>query len=335
MKNMQEMISSWMMIKQQVILKQIILMNFKFDLRTFWDICNRHANTIVALKLKERAKFLAYAEWIDMLEELFGFYNSNKVALKKLKNSQQIIPEFLKETLPWKERLWLLNSFIRGLKTIHIKGFIHRDLHPGNLMITEAHDRSKFIRLGDLGLCRPANEISSSGTYGVLPHIAPEVMNKNQCTQASDIYSVGIIMWIVSTGIMPFEGELYNSEQAIAIFNGYRQKIKKGTPQCYVKLMEECWKNDPSERPSAETILIILENWIYDLIYFEKSEDALMFLNAYQEMQNIDSESLHNETSWSKIHLISKPLMQHNLAICESFSKCDIKNSINKFNKLN
>ena len=91
------------------------------------------------------------------------------------------------KTLPWKERLWLLNSFLRGLKTIHSKGFIHRDLHPGNLMITETHDNSKFIRLGDLGLCRPVNEILSSGTYGVLPYIAPEVLRGEPYTKAADI----------------------------------------------------------------------------------------------------------------------------------------------------
>ncbi|RHZ83519.1 hypothetical protein Glove_91g62 [Diversispora epigaea] len=145
------------------------------------------------------------AEWKDMPEELFGFYNSDQVALKK----QQISFEFLKE---------LTVNFHcrdRGLKTIHSKGFIHRDLHPGNLMITEAHNDAKFIRLGDLGFCRPVNEILSSGTYGVLPYIAPEVMNNNKYTQASDIYSVGIIMWVISTGKIPFEEELYDPKLAI------------------------------------------------------------------------------------------------------------------------
>ncbi|RHZ51822.1 hypothetical protein Glove_469g19 [Diversispora epigaea] len=319
------------------------------------------------------------AEWIDIPEELFGFYNSNQVALKKLKNSQQTSFEFLKEllvnfycrdkyilpilgitqdlktkeyaivlrymkngnlinflqqnkTLPWKERIWLLNSFIRGLSLIHSKGFIHRDLHPGNLMITEAHNNSKFIRLGDLGLCKPVNEILSSGTYGVLPYIAPEVMNKNKYTKASDIYSVGIIMWVISTGKIPFEGESYDPGLAISIFNGYRPKIHKGTPKCYVDLMEKCWDNNPTERPSAEMIFNTLEVWIRDLSYFEKSENALIFLNADQNMQNIDSELLYNGTTMFKTHLISQPLMQHSLAIHESFSKLDINNYVDKIN---
>ncbi|RHZ76263.1 hypothetical protein Glove_199g161 [Diversispora epigaea] len=136
------------------------------------------------------------AEWIDMPEEVFEFYKTNKIALKKLKNSQEISSEFLKE---------LLNSFIRGLKVIHSKGFIHHGIHTGNLIITEIPNKSKykFIRLGDLGLCRLTNETSSE-TYGIAIY----------CTLASDIHSVGIIMWVISTGKRPFANRAYNSELA-------------------------------------------------------------------------------------------------------------------------
>ena len=44
-------------------------------------------------------------------------------------------------------------------------------------------------------------------------------------------------MWVISTGKIPFEKELYDPELAIAIFNGYRPKTNRGTPQWYVKLM--------------------------------------------------------------------------------------------------
>ncbi|RHZ54981.1 hypothetical protein Glove_421g2 [Diversispora epigaea] len=220
------------------------------------------------------------------------------IVLRYMKNGN--LRDFLNQnkSLPWIERIWLLNSFIRGLKVIHSKGFVHRDLHPGNLMITEAHSNSKykFIRLGDLGLCRLANETISSGTYGVLPFIAPEVFDKNLCTQASDIYSVGMIMWIISTGKKPFANRAYNAELVIDIFNGLRPKINKSTPQCYKELMEKCWHKDPSERPSAEMIYDISERWIDDLLYDEdeKTEDSLMFLNADQ---NIQDENIEEDLS--------------------------------------
>ncbi|RHZ60199.1 hypothetical protein Glove_357g19 [Diversispora epigaea] len=303
------------------------------------------------------------AEWIDMPEEVFNFYKSNQVALKKLKNSQEISSEFLKElkanfhcrdryvlpifgvtqdsmtkeyamvlrhmkngnlrdflnqnkSLPWIERLWLLNSFIRGLKVIHSKGFVHCDLHPGNLMITEAYNNSKykFIRLGDLGLCRLANENSSSRAYGVLPYIAPEVLNKYQYTQTSDIYSVGIIMWVILTGKIPFANRAHNKELAIDIFNGLQPKINENTPpQCYIELMEKCWHKDPSERPSAEMIYIRLENWINELLYGSKTEHSVMFLNADQKMQDDKDSDLSSAETTHSEDLISKPLPSFNM----------------------
>ncbi|RHZ72881.1 hypothetical protein Glove_236g22 [Diversispora epigaea] len=233
------------------------------------------------------------------------------IVLRYMKNGN--LRNFLQQnkTLPWIERLWLLNSFISGLKVIHNRGFIHCDLHPGNLMITEAYDNFKFIRLGDLGICRPVDEIISSGRYGVLPYIAPEILNKNPYTQASDIYSVGIIMWVISTGKIPFSDRAYDLELALEILEGLRLKVKEGTPQCYVELMKKCWHKDPSKRPSTEIILEQLNKWIPELKLKVRTENSLMFLNADQEIKNEDfqlSELLLDKPIHSEASLISQPL---------------------------
>ncbi|RHZ84618.1 hypothetical protein Glove_79g104 [Diversispora epigaea] len=229
------------------------------------------------------------------------------IVLRYMKNGN--LRDFLKQNKlsSWIERLWLMNSFIRGLKVIHSKGLIHRDLHPGNLMITEAYNNSKykFIRLGDLGLCRNANEISSSGAYGILLYIAPEVLHKYQYTQASDIYSVGIIMWIISTGQIPFAIRAYDSELAVDIFNGLRPKINKGTPQCYLELMEKCWHKDLTKRPNAKMIFDTSEKWIEELMYNDKTENSLMFLKANEKMQDEDFELSSAETTHSEAYLTS------------------------------
>ncbi|RHZ64743.1 hypothetical protein Glove_320g193 [Diversispora epigaea] len=307
------------------------------------------------------------AEWKNMPEEIFEIYNSNHVALKKLKNSKvqelaeefqanfycrskyvlpilgltqdpttteyAIVSRYMKDgnlrnflqqnkTLSWTERLWLLKSFISGLNVIHYKGYIHRDLHPGNLMITEVFDNFKFIRLGDLGFCRPVDEITSSGIYGVLPYIAPEILNENPYTQASDIYSVGIIMWVISTGKIPFSNRAYDCELILEILEGLRPKIQEGTPRCYVVLMEKCWHKDSSERPSAERVLALLNDWNHDLEVTGRRGpigNSPIFLNVNQEMKKEDIQlskvspevSIHPEAS-----LISKLLPPlHNLTL--------------------
>ncbi|RHZ67604.1 hypothetical protein Glove_300g18 [Diversispora epigaea] len=230
------------------------------------------------------------------------------VVLRYMKNGN--LRNFLqpKKILPWIERLWLLDSFISGLEVIHDKGYIHCDLHPGNLMITEAFNNLTFLRVGDLGFCRPADEITTSGRYGVLPYIAPEILNQNEYTQASDIYSVGIIMWVISTGNIPFSDRAYDLELTLEILNGLRPKIKEGTPQCYVKLMKKCWHKDPSERPRAKFIKGILTEWISDLTFDEKAGTSLEFLNANQEIKNEDFGLLSTKTIHPEASLISKPL---------------------------
>ncbi|RHZ45956.1 hypothetical protein Glove_641g14 [Diversispora epigaea] len=260
------------------------------DGKNYLEYCYR--NGIGTAKDEERA-FQCYYHGVETTrdeEKAFQWYLKSAKVLRYMKDGNLL--NFLQQnkSLPWKERVWLMNSFIRGLKIIH----------------SHTHDNLKFIRLGDLGLCRPVDLILSSKTYGVLPYVAPEVY-----TQASDICSVGIIMWVISTRKIRFEEDLYDPELAIAIFNGYRPKIHKGTTQC--------WHNNPSECPSAEKSFVMLEKWIIYLNCIEKSEfsnsdhesldylkNALTFLNADQEMQNIDSESLCKEITWSSTHRISK-----------------------------
>ncbi|RHZ70101.1 hypothetical protein Glove_275g27 [Diversispora epigaea] len=268
------------------------------------------------------------AEWIDMPEEVFEFYKSDQVVLKKLKNSQEISSEFLKElTANFQCRdkyiLPILGItqdsmtkeyaiVLRHMKNGNLRDFLIKINHYLGLNDYEIHNnpKYKFIRLGDLGLCRLANENSSSGAYGVLPYIAPEVLNKYQYSQASDIYSVGIIMWVISTGKRPFAHRAYNSELATDIFNGLRLKTNKGTPQCYIELMELCLNKDPSKRPSAEAIYDISEKWIVDLQYDKKTEHSLMFLNAEQKIHDLSEDEYLSsaETTHSEAYITSKLL---------------------------
>ncbi|CAI2161907.1 5557_t:CDS:10 [Funneliformis geosporum] len=104
------------------------------------------------------------------------------------------------------EAIKQLKDIIKGLIAIHKEGLIHRDLHSGNILsgvvLNDRSFASCFIT--DLGLCRPANETDKGKIYGVLPYIAPEVLRSLPFTQASDIYSFGIIAYEILTGLPPY-----------------------------------------------------------------------------------------------------------------------------------
>src|SRR6185295_13357136 len=106
---------------------------------------------------------------------------------------------------------------------------------------------------------------------GVLPYIAPEVLNGEQYTLSSDIYSFGVIMAEVSSGKPPFHKTKHDASLALAICNGHRPEFGKGTPEIYKKLAHRCMNANPDQRPAA--------NELDDILYFWKNS----FSDYYDE----------------------------------------------------
>ena len=103
------------------------------------------------------------------------------------------------------------------------------------------------------------------------PYIAPEVLDKKPYTFASDIYSFGIIMVEVSTGKPPYGNVPHDEKLALAICNGLRPRVAKGTPKCYIDLVNQCLDANPENRPSAKELSDIIISW-YDQL--EKNEES-------------------------------------------------------------
>ncbi|CAB4424255.1 unnamed protein product [Rhizophagus irregularis] len=155
------------------------------------------------------------------------------------------------ERLTWKERIRITFEITNALFFIHLEKAIHRDLHSGNILFSQFSDRW-FI--SDLGLCGPADK-SSISIYGNLPYIAPEVVNGKGYTFASDIYSVAILMWEISSGYSPFidyKHDDYNL--AMDIINGMRPEIMSDIPLEYKNLMVQCWDADPLKRLDIQSL---------------------------------------------------------------------------------
>ncbi|PKY29540.1 kinase-like protein, partial [Rhizophagus irregularis] len=104
------------------------------------------------------------------------------------------------------QKLLILFDISQGLQTIHIKKFMHRDFHSGNLLCDSGsrffEDRYKHdeLRIGDLGLSQAVNnKTSNNEIYGVIPYIAPEIFKGSKFSKEADIYSFGMIMWELTT----------------------------------------------------------------------------------------------------------------------------------------
>ena len=145
-------------------------------------------------------------------------YAENDNLRKYLKN------KFL--NLTWNEKLLFLKNIANNLDTIHSRNYIHKDLHSGNIL-QFGYNITKITDLGLAQLINTSTSSNSSSVCGVLPYIAPEVLDGKQYTFASDVYSFGIIMVEVLTGKPPYESVPHHERLALAICNGLRPRVAK------------------------------------------------------------------------------------------------------------
>src|SRR5260364_70314 len=117
----------------------------------------------------------------------------------------------------------MLHDIVSNLYRIHSKGYLHRDLHPGNILLKENYE----AYITDLGLSKPLDEKEQEERiHGVLPYISPELFQKKPYTEASDIYSFGVIMVEMTTGQRSFNDYKFDFDLIVKICNfGLRLKF--------------------------------------------------------------------------------------------------------------
>ena len=105
----------------------------------------------------------------------------------------------------------IAQQICRSLREAHALGIIHRDLKPANVMLLRQQDDHDFVKVLDFGLVKffegpnPEGDITNAGTFMGSPHyIAPEQARNQSPDQRCDIYSLGILLYHMLTGRVPF-----------------------------------------------------------------------------------------------------------------------------------
>jgi serine/threonine protein kinase len=166
-----------------------------------------------------------------------------------------------------KDKIYFIYRISFALKRIHSKNLIHRDLHSANILLL-----TNKCLIADLGLCGPA-ENKLANTYGVLPYTAPELISSKQYSKASDIYSLGMLMWEVFAEHPPFYDQPHNADLALGIVGGKRPPMLSEIPDMFQQLILKCWKKDAKERPEIEEIRRIVNKMFIDVY---EDEDLML-----------------------------------------------------------
>lgn len=169
-----------------------------------------------------------------------------------------------KGVVAWKEVVHFTKQISKALAHAHERGIIHRDIKPQNIMLL----RDGTIKVGDFGIAALENEVyeNNGEAIGSIHYIAPE-QARGECPDArSDIYSLGVMMYEMLTGGLPFTGNTLG-EIAVQHMNAKPVPPHEKNPEIPLELERitlKAMSAELSERyQSANELLSDLEAFIH------------------------------------------------------------------------
>jgi serine/threonine-protein kinase len=136
-----------------------------------------------------------------------------------------------------------------ALQVAHDGGVIHRDVKPGNLLLTP----DGTVKITDFGIARATNSVPLTLTgaiMGTAYYISPEQASGESVTPASDVYSLGIVAYECLTGRRPFDGNT-PVNVALAQVREEPPALPAGIPEPVAALVMQMLAKDPADRPAS------------------------------------------------------------------------------------
>ena len=166
-----------------------------------------------------------------------------------------------KKQLSISDVIYIGSRVANGLHAAHSNGLVHRDIKPGNILIT-SEGRVKVTDFGIVAIQNESSDTTKTGSVlGTATYISPEQAKGESVSRQSDLYSLGIVLYELLLGKPPFEGE---SPVSIATkhltdkpekLSGTRNDIPKGLENAILKLLS---KNSTDRFRSAEDLRAVL-----------------------------------------------------------------------------
>jgi serine/threonine protein kinase/Tfp pilus assembly protein PilF len=165
---------------------------------------------------------------------------------EKLVGAHDDAPSRAATPIPIEQIISITIQIAKGLARAHEEGIIHRDIKPANIMIT---DRGE-VKILDFGLAKLAGQtlLTKTGTtMGTIAYMSPEQARGETVDQRTDIWSLGVILYEMITGQLPFKGEF---DQAViySIQNEEPEPVDVDIPQELSRIMSKCLEKNVKQR---------------------------------------------------------------------------------------
>ncbi|TMW57075.1 hypothetical protein Poli38472_003000 [Pythium oligandrum] len=248
------------------------------DLDEFQDACNREIEEEAAVM-----KNLCHPNIVLFMEA--GFYKRSICIISEY-CSRGSLRDVLQrargdQALSWSTKVRLALGIAYGIQYLHNSNppMIHRDLKSPNVLV----DDSWHAKIADFGTLRFAEIVSSvkrstevhtraspskpdqsmvmTGLVGTTRWMAPEVIRGDKIyTSKVDIYSLGLILWELIEGKLPFETTRWNHEIEDYVLRDIRPVIQgELCPMRWRSLIMGCWQTDPAQRPTIQQVITTLQ----------------------------------------------------------------------------
>ncbi len=210
------------------------------------------------------------------------------------------------KVIAWKEALHFVIQILRALQHAHDKGIVHRDIKPQNIMLLQ----NGTIKVTDFGIARFSRGETRSMTesaIGSVHYISPEQARGELTDDKADIYSVGVVLYEMLTGALPFEGDsavsvaLMQVQDEAKTPHEINPDIPLGLEQITMKAMQ---KSTRDRYQSAAEMLLDLEEFKrnplikFDYTYFVDEEPTKYVDSTHiPKVKPFDEETLVSETA--------------------------------------
>lgn len=155
--------------------------------------------------------------------------------------------------LQYKQALSYIHEVLEALDYANAQGVIHRDIKPSNVMTVES---GRHVKLTDFGLARRATEVTQTTRagqiVGTISYLAPERFMSKPADARSDLYSVGILMYEIFTGTLPFKTD---RDDIVATMYSHvhdlptpPREINRSIPESLENVMLRAIEKDPGRR---------------------------------------------------------------------------------------
>ncbi len=197
-----------------------------------------------------------------------------------------------KGRLNYKETLSIAIQVARGIQAAHAKNIIHRDIKPQNIIIST----DGKVKVTDFGIARAVSEHTiHSDVMGSVHYASPEQARNGYVSNRSDIYSLGIVMYEMVTGRVPYDGD---STVAVAIKHLQDEMVPPSeyapdVPVSLEKIILKCTQKSADRRyDSMESLLVDLRKSLLspnedfvDLVPYNQGKTRVLTDDEVREIQ--------------------------------------------------